>query len=204
MAGLIVVFPNKDNATNIRNLLARGGMDVIGVCTTGAQAMHYADTVDDGIVVCGYRMKDMMYTQLREYLPESFEMLLVASQDKWSSGDVEGIVGLSTPIKVYDLLNTVNMMLQSMDRRRKKRRKELKNRDPKQQETIRKAKELLMTRNLSLSFVAKRQVFKAKELLMTRNNMSEEEAHRYLQKSSMDSGTNMVETAEMVLSIMAE
>ena len=145
MTGLIVVFPNKDNATNIRNLLARGGMDVIGVCTTGAQAMHYADTVDDGIVVCGYRMKDMMYTQLREYLPESFEMLLVASQDKWSSGDVEGIVGLSTPIKVYDLLNTV-----------------------------------------------------------TRNNMSEEEAHRYLQKSSMDSGTNMVETAEMVLSIMAE
>ena len=144
MTGLIVVFPNKDNATNIRNLLARGGMDVIGVCTTGAQAMHYADTVDDG--------------------------------------DVEGIVGLSTPIKVYDLLNTVNMMLQSMDRRRKKRRKELKNRDSKQQETIR----------------------KAKELLMTRNNMSEEEAHRYLQKSSMDSGTNMVETAEMVLSIMAE
>ena len=95
---------------------------------------------------------------------------------------MEGIVGLSTPIKVYDLLNTVNMMLQSMDRRRKKRRKELKNRDPKQQETIR----------------------KAKELLMTRDNMSEEEAHRYLQKSSMDSGTNMVETAEMVLSIMAE
>ena len=145
MTGIIVVFPNKDNATNIRNLLARGGMDVIGVCSTGAQAMHYADTVDNGIVVCGYRMKDMMYTQLREYLPDSFEMLLIASQDKWSSGDVE-------------------------------------NRDPKQQETIR----------------------RAKELLMERNNMSEGEAHRYLQKSSMDSGTNMVETAEMVLSIMAE
>ncbi|MFR2620283.1 MAG: ANTAR domain-containing protein [Clostridia bacterium] len=39
---------------------------------------------------------------------------------------------------------------------------------------------------------------------MARNNMTEEEAHRYLQKSSMDSGTNMVETAEMVLSIMSE
>ena len=26
MTGIIVVFPNKDNATNIRNLLARGGM----------------------------------------------------------------------------------------------------------------------------------------------------------------------------------
>ena len=82
MTGIIVVFPNKDNATNIRNLLARGGMDVIGVCSTGAQAMHYADTVDNGIVVCGYRMKDMMYTQLREYLPDSFEMLLIASQER--------------------------------------------------------------------------------------------------------------------------
>lgn len=61
MTGLIVVFPNKDNATNIRNLLVRGGMDVIGVCTTGAQAMHYADTVDDGIVVCGYRLSDERY-----------------------------------------------------------------------------------------------------------------------------------------------
>ena len=144
--------------------------------------LNYADTVDDGIVVCGYRMKDMMYTQLREYLPDSFEMLLIASQDKWSSGDVEGIVGLSTPIKVYDFMNTMNMMLQSMDRKRKKRKKESKNRDPKQQEMIR----------------------RAKELLMERNNMSEGEAHRYLQKNSMDSGTNMVETAEMVLSIMAE
>ena len=48
MTGIIVVFPNKDNATNIRNLFARGGMDVIGVCSTGAQAMHYADTVDNG------------------------------------------------------------------------------------------------------------------------------------------------------------
>ena len=39
-------------------------------------------------------------------------------------------------------------------------------------------------------------------VLMERNNMSEEEAHRYLQKCSMESGTNMVETAHMVLTIM--
>ena len=42
----------------------------------------------------------------------------------------------------------------------------------------------------------------AKGLLMERNGMSEEEAHRYIQKCSMDSGTNLVETAEMVLSMM--
>lgn len=30
----------------------------------------------------------------------------------------------------------------------------------------------------------------------------EEEAHRYIQRSSMDTGTNMVETAQMVLTMM--
>ena len=42
----------------------------------------------------------------------------------------------------------------------------------------------------------------AKELLMARNHMTEEEAHKYLQKCSMDSGTNIVETARMALSMM--
>ena len=34
---------------------------------------------------------------------------------------------------------------------------------------------------------------------MEKNGCTEEEAHRYLQKQSMDSGTNLVETAYMVL-----
>ena len=56
MVGIIVVFPNKDNATNIRNLLVRTGLNVTGVCTTGAQAMNYADSVDEGIIVSGYKL----------------------------------------------------------------------------------------------------------------------------------------------------
>ena len=109
-------------------------------------------------------------------------MLLIASADKWSTGLIDGIVGLSMPVKAYDLMNTMDMMLRNMGQRRRKRRLDRKTRDSRQQEVI----------------------SQAKELLMARNNMSEAEAHRYLQKSSMDSGTNMVETAQMVLSIMAE
>ena len=39
----------------------------------------------------------------------------------------------------------------------------------------------------------------AKKVLMERNQMTEQEAFRYIQKSSMDSETNMVETAQMIL-----
>ena len=42
----------------------------------------------------------------------------------------------------------------------------------------------------------------AKRLLMDRNHMTEPEAHKYLQKCSMDSSTNMVESAQMVLAMM--
>ena len=39
----------------------------------------------------------------------------------------------------------------------------------------------------------------AKRLLMDRNDMTEEHAHRYLQKKSMDSGAKLVQTAQLVL-----
>ena len=34
------------------------------------------------------------------------------------------------------------------------------------------------------------------------NNFSEEEAHRYMQKRSMDNGTGLAETAQMILSLL--
>lgn len=182
MSSIIVVFPKKENAANIRNILARNGFDVMGICTTGAQAIHYADTLDDGIIVCGYKMQDMLYTELREYLPPTFEMLLVASAEKWKDEPMHGVIGLPMPVKGFDLVNTLEMMMSSMRRRRKKRKLASKTRSEEEKAVIR----------------------QAKELLMGRNQMTEEEAHRYLQKNSMDSGTNMVETAQMVLSIMAE
>ena len=182
MAEIIVAFSNRDNAVNIRNILVRGGFSVIGVCTTGAQALQYTELLDEGILVCGYKLPDMLYTRLREYLPPEFEMLLAASPDKWQGESIEGVLGLPMPLKVYDLMNTMEMLQQTMDRRRRKRRKGKKEKNPEQQKIIR----------------------GAKELLMARNHMSEEEAHRYLQKCSMESGTNMAETAEMVLSVMAE
>ena len=84
------------------------------------------------------------------------------------------------PLKVYDLINTVDMMVHTLERRRKKRRLKPKVRNEEEASLI----------------------SEAKRILMGRNHMSEEEAHRYIQKCSMDSGTNMVETAQMILSMM--
>ena len=72
MVNIIVVFPKLEDAKNIRNLLARNGYSVIGVCCTGAQVLQIIDNLEDGIVICGYRFNDMMYADLRESLASSF------------------------------------------------------------------------------------------------------------------------------------
>ena len=41
----------------------------------------------------------------------------------------------------------------------------------------------------------------AKALLMEEKQLPEEDAHRYIQKISMDSGRGLVETARMILSM---
>ena len=47
----------------------------------------------------------------------------------------------------------------------------------------------------------KKVINQAKALLMERHHMTEPEAHKYLQKCAMDSGSDMLETAEMVISL---
>lgn len=179
MLSIIVAFPKMEDAKNIRAMLIRSGYSVSVACTTGAQVVGIANELDGGIVLCGYRLTDMHYSQLYNYLPKGFEMLLMASPTKLGDMVPGNIVCLPMPIKSNDLLNTLQMMTNSYIRRRKKKTPKPKTRTEEEKAMIQ----------------------KAKFLLMDRNNMTEEEAHHYIQKTSMDSCTNMVETAEMILTI---
>ncbi|MCM1056578.1 MAG: response regulator [Firmicutes bacterium] len=180
MTNIMIALPRLEDAKGIKNILVRGGFKVTGICTTGAQAISQADGLHDGIVICGYKLKDMVFSELHECLPPGFEMLLIASGHLLGQCEGSGIMCLSMPLKTGELLSTVGMMAENVQRRRRRARQEPKTRNAGEEEAIK----------------------KAKELLMDRNHMSEEEAHRYLQKCSMDSGTNMAETALMVLAMM--
>ena len=110
MTSVIVAFPKQETAKNIKKILMQNGHIVSALCTTGAQALQSANELGGGIIVCGYRFVDMMYTELHEYLPSQFEMLLVASPVNCGERDVENLVCLSTPLRVNELLQTVEMM----------------------------------------------------------------------------------------------
>lgn len=180
MTNVIVAFSKIEDAKSIKNILMRNGFQVVALCTSGAQALNHADSLNGGIIVCGYRFEDMLYQELLDCLPDSFQMLLLASPNRWSGNPPSELMYLPMPLKVHDLIHTLEMIVETQHRRRQKLKQMKKQRSEEEKMVI----------------------GQAKELLMERNNMSEAEAHRYIQKCSMDSGTNLIETAQMVLSLI--
>ena len=121
MSTLIVAFPKIEEARSVRSLLVRKGYDVAVPCTSGAQVINQADALSDGIIISGYKLSDnMIYSELCEYKPKSFELLLVASQNLWEDCQDSNVVCVAMPIKVNDLLSTIEIMLQSQIRKRRK------------------------------------------------------------------------------------
>lgn len=179
MVNIIVVFRKIEDARNIRNILMRSGFSSTSVSSTGIQAIGQIDSLKNGIIICGYHLPDMLYSELHDNLPEDFEMLLMAKEDMLPVLRDNGIVCLSLPAKVRDLVDTVTMLQRNVEVRIKKRRQMPRRHTEEEEEIIR----------------------QAKGVLMNRNNMSEPEAHRYIQKSAMDTGTGFVETAQMVLDL---
>ena len=178
MTSVIVVFPRPEDAGRVKKLLQRSGIDVYAVCTNGGAALQAADQLGEGIVVCGYSLKDMLYRHLYELLPPGFGMLMLTS-GRGLEEDSGEIRVLRMPLSARELVDQIERMI-SEYRPARPVRIEKRSRSESQAKIIE----------------------EAKIRLMQRRSMTEPEAHRYLQKTSMDSGTNLVETAEMILSLM--
>lgn len=174
---IIVVFPKMQDARNIMNAIVKQGFDVVLATTTGAQAISKANELDGGVIISGYKLTDMYYADLYEYLPKGFELILMASRAKLDNCYNNSIVCVEMPVRMRELIETLNMVAYRYEKQKKKNKK------------------------LERKAADKAIIERAKAVLMERNHMSEEEAHYYLQKTSMDAGTALVEVAEMVLSM---
>ena len=180
MANVIVAMSKAEDAKKIGDIINRYNLGNVTVCTSASAALSNAVNLDNGVIICGHKIKDMHYSLLKEYMPPDFSLLLLAPLTEMDYVPSD-IMVVTYPLKVSDLINTVDMMLEQI-RRRLKKKSGPRKRTPEEQKYI----------------------DDAKALLMERNHMTEPEAFRYIQKCSMDSGTNLVETAQMVLLLISE
>ena len=174
MEKIIVAFENEKVSQRVVELLESGGAASCMVCRTADQVRRAIRKLPTPAVVCGYKLGDQTAELLFGDLPSSCAMLVLAPQDRLDLLENGDIFRLPAPVSRGDLLASVRLLLQIG------RRLERSGRTRRGQED-------------------QALIEQAKALLMDRQGFTEEQAHYYLQKKSMDSGAKLTQTARLVL-----
>lgn len=173
MEQIIVAFEKRENCERIRELLESGGEFSCLPCQSGAQVRRLLGGQATGLVVCGFKLADESCEALYGDLPPRCAMLMVAPQARLELCEAAGVFKLPTPLHRSELLASVRLLAQLI-----------------------RAWERTPTQRTQADRAL---VAQAKEALMTHGGMTEEEAHRFLQKQSMDHRAPMADTARHVL-----
>ena len=170
MAKITVAFADKGYAETIAGILSENGYDVFRICTSISEVMRAFGICEDGILVCGFRLKDGTAEQAAEDLGEMTEILMLARHDQCEYPENKRIFRLTLPIRKEVLLSSVDLLSQLHYQK-------LPHRGRKENETVR----------------------KAKKYLMEYRGMTEKEAHQFIQKTSMNRGLRMEQVALQIL-----
>ncbi len=166
-----MAFGNEANSRRLREILEnRLGLDC-RLCDSGGEVRRLAAQQQVRLVITGWMLSDGPAEHLGLDLPRECAHILVAKQGQLNQC-AEGVIGLPAPLSQNDLISTVRMLLDDLP--------------APNQVPVRGKKEWSV-------------IEAAKRLLMDRNHMSEAQAHRFLQKTSMDTCSSMVQTAQRIL-----
>ena len=171
MDRIVTAFAHEEAQRRILRLLEAGGYTVAGSFFSGADVIRAVHKLDGAAVVCGFRLRDMTAPELAEDLDPGTGVLVIASAANLDLCQGENLYRLPVPASRADLYASLDTLLHQRRRRPPPARQE----------------------------EAQRLIRRAKELLMDVNRMSEAEAHRFLQKRSMDTGLRLEQTARLVI-----
>lgn len=173
MNRLVVAFENESTISRVREMLASASLAPRSIHRTGAEIVRAVRFMGGGTIVCGVKLLDMTADQLYVDLDGMARILVIGKPLQLEMHATADVFKLALPINRFDLCASVRMLLQleEMEHKRKNRR------SPRENQMIE----------------------QAKKLLQSAFGMTEMEAHRYLQKRSMDAGVRIMETAAMIV-----
>lgn len=174
MDRIIVAFPSAEAQRRIVKLLEIDGCAPACCCAAGAEAIRAARKLGSAVIVCGFHLRDMTANDLAAALRDTAALLVVSTGANLDFCEGENLFKLSTPTHRADFFASLDLL----------RRFEAKNfrhpAPPRREEE-------------------QRLIRRAKELMMDINRMTEAEAHRFLQKRSMDTGLKLTDTARLIV-----
>ena len=174
METVIIAFERESLCQRFSEILESSGVAYCLTCRSGDVVRRLLSTQQIRCVVCGYKLADGAAESLFADLPAGCSMLMVATQAQLDQCGNPDIFRLPSPVGRGDIVSSVRVLLQLAVREERSRRSR---RSGEEQELV----------------------DQAKRLLMERRGLSEEQAHRLLQKRSMDGGMRMHQTARQLI-----
>ncbi len=171
MDHMLIAFEGEKTRQRMTEILESAGIHVFATCISGAEVLRCCRRMGSGVILCGFKLGNMTGEELYQCLPEEVAMVMLATATQLELVECEEICRLVAPARRTELVDTIRMLLDQV-------------------ETISLPKRADEDQLL---------VLRAKELLMDRNQMTEEQAHRFIQKRSMDTGKKMAQTAMQIL-----
>ena len=162
------------NSAKIKEIIESGGVASCLVCRSAAEVKRAVHKQRLNIIICGFKLPDESCQDLFQDLPSSCYMLMIAPQVRLELCEEDGIFKLAAPVRRGDLLASVRMLVQMNQR-------------------------FVIQHRPQRTEEEQALIDQAKVVLMDRHDMTEEQAHRFLQKKSMDNGAKLVDTARIVL-----
>ena len=176
---IIVALNNLDKAEKIKSMLCMEGYNVVAVCTSGNDLIRRALIYDECLIVIGYTLADMNINDIYYALAETCSFLaLVNEAHKSFIEEKTDMYCISNPINKVVLVNAVDMIFQGQKRLHKLMEK---------------------VEGLECKIEERKNIEKAKGFLMETLGFTENEAFKYIQKSSMKTGLKMNEIANKIM-----
>ncbi|MBR1444087.1 MAG: ANTAR domain-containing protein [Firmicutes bacterium] len=170
----MVAFKNDKVSENVSRMLKSGGINTTVTCSTAAEIRKQCLYLGEGIIICGYSFSDSSIMTLIDDIPESFSVIVIGKFEQICMCDDERIFKLAVPLKREDLVYSVSMIM-NFDESGEYHKPKTKN-----------------SENHEI-------VEEAKRVLIDKYDLTEEQAHRYIQKKSMDTGRKIVDIARAIL-----
>jgi len=169
-----IAFSNDKVKNNIKKMLNTMGISVNFICSNGFELKKQLEYYNNGIIICGYKLNDTNITEIITEIPENFNIVLIGTMTQLEMCENERVFKLAVPLSKQDFIYSIIMLANTNSEK--------------------------ITHNIRNEDENKI-IQSAKEILINRYNMTEEQAHRYMQKKSMNSGKKIVEIAKFIINI---
>lgn len=109
MKNIIVAYPNRNTALQLKSVLEQNGLYVSHICATGASALGIAADMRSGVIICASILRDMGAAIMAERLPSGFDVIALSKSGK--EDYMGNLICLPLPLDKDDFLRTVEILV---------------------------------------------------------------------------------------------